>query len=150
MKTSKTALLALAAAFLLPLPACQAPPLDPRIGAATREAHDGAMRLVAEAEAGRFADPASFEGAAPRYGALDAQLSEARGHAEAAPLGAGPLARRAAALLPRQIEGCRAQLERLAAIHRREGIAPRAGLTGSVAVACDLARRAAASPSPAR
>ncbi|HEY0013967.1 MAG TPA: hypothetical protein VGB79_14085 [Allosphingosinicella sp.] len=144
MKMHKTMLAALVVAFLLPLAACQAPPLDPRIGAAAREAHDGAMQLVAVAEAGLFADPASFEGAAPRYGALDAQLSEARGLAEAAPPGADPLARRAAALLPRQIEGCRSQLERLAGIHRREGIAPGAGLTGSVAVACDLARRAAA------
>jgi hypothetical protein len=144
MKTFKTALLALAAAFLLPLPACQGPALDPRIGAAAREAHDGAMQLVAEAEAGRFADPASFDaGAAARYRVLDAQLADARGRAEAAAPGTGPLARRAAALLPRQIEGCRAQLERLAGIHRREGIAPGAGLTGSVAVACDLARRAA-------
>jgi len=145
MKTFKTARLALAAAFLLPLQACQAPAPDPRIGAAAREAHDGAMQLVAEAEAGRFADRASFEaGAAARYRALDAQLADARARAEAAPPGEGPLARRAAALLPRQIEGCRAQLERLAGIHRREGIAPGAGLTGSVAIACDLARRAAA------
>ena len=145
MKTFKTALLALAAAFLLPLPACQAPAMDPRVGAATREAHEGAMQLVAEAEAGRFADPASFEaGAAARYRALDAQLADARVRAETAPPGTGPLARRAASLLPRQIEGCRAQIERLAGIHRRDGIAPGAGLTGSVAVACDLARRAAA------
>jgi hypothetical protein len=144
MKTFKTALLALAAAFLLPLQACQAPRLDPRIGAAALEAHDGAMQLVAEAEAGRFADPASFEaGASERYRALDAQLADARLRAEAAAPGGAPLARRAAALLPRQIEGCRVQLERLAGIHRRDGIAPGAGLTGSVAIACDLACRAA-------
>ncbi|HEX8262678.1 MAG TPA: hypothetical protein VF547_07375 [Allosphingosinicella sp.] len=149
MKMHRTMLAALAAALLLPPAGCQAPPLDPRIGAATRAAHEGAMQLVAEAEAGRFADPASFEGAAPRYAALDAQLAEARARAEAAPPGAGPLPRRAAALLPRQIEGCRSQVERLAGIHRRDGIGPGAGLTGSVAVACDLARRAV-DPSAAR
>jgi hypothetical protein len=90
MKMHRTMLAALAAALLLPPAGCQAPPLDPRIGAATRAAHEGAMQLVAEAEAGRFADPASFEGAAPRYAALDAQLAEARARAEAAPPGAPP------------------------------------------------------------
>ena len=130
---------------LVPLAACQlfAPPWDPQVGNPTTEAYRQAMQLVSEAEYGRFVDRASFPDAAQRYAAADAELAAARIRAEAGDTGRTRLSRRAAVLLPRQIQGCQDQLKRLAGIHQRSGIAPDAGLTGAVVVACDLAARAA-------
>ena len=130
---------------LVPLAACQlfAPPFDAQVGNPTTEAYQQAMQLVSEAEYGRFTDRASFAEAAQRYAAADAQLAAARIRAEAGDTGRTRLSRRAATLLPRQIQGCQDQLKRLAGIHQRSGIAPDAGLTGAVVVACDLAARAA-------
>ena len=130
---------------LIPLAACQlfAPAYDPQVGNPTTEAYQQAMQLVAEAEYGRFADRASFDAAIPRYAAADALLAGAMIRAEAGDTGRTRLSRRAATLLPGQIKGCRDQLKTLAGIHQRAGIAPDAGLTGSVIVACDLAARAA-------
>ena len=114
---------------VLPLSACQlfAPPFDPRIGEATTQAYESAMRIVSEAEYGRFETAASFDAAVERYAAIDAQLRAAAIRAEASDPGTTRLSQRAHALLPRQIEGCRTQLPRLARIHRRAGIAPDAG-----------------------
>jgi hypothetical protein len=130
---------------LVPLAACAlfSPPFDPQVGNPTTLAYQEAMQLVAEAEYGRFADRATFDAAAQRYAEADAQLATAKIRAEAGDTGRTRLSRRAAALLPEQISGCRDQLKRLAGIHQRTGIAPDAGLTGSVVVACDLAARAA-------
>jgi hypothetical protein len=131
--------------FVVPLSACQlfSPPFDPQVGNPTTEAYQAAMQLVSEAEYGQFEQASSFAAAAPRYAAVDAQLAAAKIRAEGGDSGSTRLSRRAHELLPRQIQGCRDQLQRLAGIHRRAGIAPNAGLTGSVVVACDLAARAA-------
>jgi hypothetical protein len=129
----------------VPLAACQlfSPAYDPQVGNPTTQAYQGAMQLVAEAEYGRFSDPASFDEAVPRYAAIEAQLATAQIRAEAGDSGATRLSRHAARLLPGQIQGCRNQLKRLAQTHREEGIAPGAGLTGSVARTCDMAARSA-------
>ena len=129
----------------IPLAACQlfSPGFDPQVGNPTTQAYQAAMQLVSEAEYGRFTTPASFSETAQRYAAVDAQLAAAQIRAEGGDTGATRLSRRAAELLPRQIEGCRNQLKRLAGIHRDTGIAPGAGLTGSVARACDMAARSA-------
>jgi hypothetical protein len=131
--------------LVVPLAACQlfSPAFDPNVGNPTTQAYQGAMQLVSEAEYGRFQAPASFADAAPRYAAVDAQLATAELRAEAGDGGATRLSQRAHTLLPRQIQGCRDQLKRLATIHQREGIAPNAGLTGDVVRACDMAARSA-------
>lgn len=131
--------------LLLPLAACQlfSPAFDPNVGNPTTQAYQAAMQLVSEAEYGRFRDRASFDEASQRYAAIDAQLAAAQLRAEAGDGGATRLSRRAQALLVRQIAACRDQLRRLAETHQEEGIAPRAGLTGSVARSCDMAARAA-------
>lgn len=131
--------------LVVPLSACQlfSPPFDPQVGNPTTEAYQAAMQLVSEAEYGRFEQSSSFADNAQRYAAVDAQLATARIRAESGDAGSTRLSRRAHELLPRQIQGCRDQLQRLARIHQRSGIAPNAGLTGSVVAACDLAARAA-------
>lgn len=129
----------------IPLAACQlfSPAFDPQIGNPTTQAYQAAMQIVSEAEYGVFRDRATFDEAAPRYAAVDAQLAAAQIRAESGDTGRTRLSRRAAVLLPRQIGSCRDQLKRLAETHQAEGIAPRAGLTGSVARSCDMAARSA-------
>ena len=131
--------------LLVPLSACQlfSPAFDPQVGNPTTQAYQAAMQLVSEAEYGRFTEASSFNGAIERYAAIDAQLAAAKIQAEGGDSGSTRLSRRAHELLPRQIQACRDQLARLAGIHRRSGIAPDAGLTGSVVASCDLAARAA-------
>lgn len=131
--------------LVVPLAACQlfSPGFDPQVGNPTTQAYQAAMQLVSEAEYGQFTDAASFSAAATRYAAVDAQLAAAQIRAEGGDAGATRLSRRAHELLPRQIQGCRDQMQRLARIHQRSGIAAGAGLTGSVVIACDLAARSA-------
>jgi hypothetical protein len=131
--------------LVVPLAACQlfSPAFDPQVGNPTTQAYQGAMQLVSEAEYGLFREAASFTQAAPRYAAIDAQLAAAQLRAEGGDTGATRLSRRAAELLPGQIQGCRNQLKLLATTHQEEGIAPSAGLTGSVRRSCDMAARSA-------
>lgn len=131
--------------LVVPLSACQlfSPGFDPQVGNPTTQAYQGAMQLVSEAEYGRFKEKASFDDVSQRYAAIDAQLAAAQLRAEGGDTGATRLSKRAAELLPRQIQACRDQLKRLAETHQQEGIAPKAGLTGSVVRSCDMAARSA-------
>ena len=131
--------------LFIPLAACQlfSPGYDPQVGNPTTQAYQAAMQLVSEAEYGRFTDRATFSEASVRYAAIDAQLAAAQIRAEGGDTGATRLSRRAAELLPRQIQACRDQLRRLAQTHQEAGIAPGAGLTGSVSRSCDMAARSA-------
>jgi hypothetical protein len=139
---------ALKRGILLPLiallAACQlfAPAYDPEVGTRTSDAYTAVSQLMSEAEYGKFQDPASFTGVIDRYAQIDALLMTASASAGVLPTSAKP-AEKARTLLVRQIDGCRDRVRAVAKIHKREGIAPNAGLTEDARVACDLAARAA-------
>ena len=119
-----------------------APRYDAEVGNRASEAYEHVAQLLAEAEYGKFRSPETFAAAIDRYAEADALLATAAMRAAALPVSAGP-AVKARELLVRQIEGCRARVKSLAAIHQRSGIAPDAGLTENAFVSCDQAARAA-------
>lgn len=119
-----------------------APRFDPELAARVDDAHVQVGQLLSEAEFGRYQSAESFDGALTRYAEIDAKLSTAEQSANAldAPTAAS---RRARDLLVGQVTGCRTQMRELAVIHRREGIAPNAGITANARVSCNAAAHAA-------
>lgn len=148
-----SAVSALKRGILLPLiaflAACQlfAPAYDIEVGDRTNDAYAAASQILSEAELGKFPTADTFPAALDRYATIDSLLNVAAASASQLPTGGKP-AVTARDLLVGQIEGCRNQMRTVANIHKREGIAPDAGLTEAARVSCDLAARAANAMKP--
>jgi hypothetical protein len=142
MRTIRTAIGAVMMSGLLSACAVFAPTYDPGLDQSTNAAYAGVSQILANADLGAYTDPASYATAQSQYVSTTSALSIAAMRAGSEPVASKGTGSKARDLLVGLIQGCRAQVLSLAAIHQRSGLKPGTGITQPVQVACDEAARA--------
>ena len=131
--------------LLLPLALAGCTIFAPRYNAAldtnvTAAAEDVAT-IAANVDLGTYATAASFTGASDTYVDAIAKLSVAEQQAGNLTV-QGKIATRERENLGKIIASCATEVKTLAGIHQTSGVAPAAGLTAAMTVACNRAVRA--------
>jgi len=120
-----------------------APAFDKVLADKSTSAFENVSRLAANIELGSYSEPASYTAASELYVDVQAELSVASLRAGTLPISGRGTSAAARDDLVGFINGCKAQVESTARLHRSEGLQPAAGASQSMLVVCDQAARAA-------
>jgi hypothetical protein len=120
-----------------------APRYDEVLDEKTTSAYENISKFLAEIEMGKYQTPDTFASAANQYAEIQGELAVAEMRAASLPVPHKGTAVRARDLLVSMIQGCKASVVTLSALHKTSGLIPNTGTSAGAQVKCDQAARAA-------
>ena len=120
-----------------------APRYDEVLDEKTTSAYEKISTFLAEVELGKYEKSESFAEASDDYAKIQGLLAVAALRAVTLPVPTRGTAARGKAMLVSMIQGCKASIATLGALHKSGGLKPNTGTPAGAQVKCDQAAKAA-------